>query len=343
MNTASPPAGPAPSLTPPPEILSFLTAYRRYLILGHQDPDGDCLGSEMGIARLLEKRGARARLFSPGPFRRPEILDYATLFENRISPDLRAEALKAGDTAVLIMDCSTLERIGEELRQDIRDLPVGVIDHHASGDDFGVCRWIEPRAASVTFMVHQLYKALKIPLDVEAAEDLFLGLSTDTGFFRHMETGSAEVFRTAADLTDAGASPKKIFQQMHGNRTLESRILLGLLLARTESYHQGALLVTWETLEDLERFGHDNRDSDTLYQHLQGVKDCEMVVLVREESEGVCSAGLRSNRKVDVGALAQSRGGGGHPRAAGFNSHLPRRKLIEWLVDRAGELLSPEP
>jgi bifunctional oligoribonuclease and PAP phosphatase NrnA len=339
MKSASPPAGPAPSLIPPPEVLAFLKKYRRYLILGHQDPDGDCLGSELGIARLLEKRGAEAVLYSPGPFRRPEILDYAPLFQNRISADLREEALGAGDTAVLIMDCSTLERIGQDLEKDIRGFPVGVIDHHASGDDFGVCRWIEPRAASVTFMVHQLFKALEIPLDREAAEVLFLGLSTDTGFFRHMETGSAEVFRTAADLTDAGASPKKIFQQMHGNRSLESRILLGTLMARTEAYCQGALLVTWETLEDLERFGHDNRDSDTLYQQLQGIRGCEMVVLVREESEGFCSAGLRSNQRVDVGALAQSQGGGGHPRAAGFNSTLPRRELIEWLVARAEELL----
>jgi len=339
MKPSVPPAAPAPSFIPPPEVLSFLTRYRRYFILGHQDPDGDCLGSELGIARLLEKRGAQTLLFSPGPFRRPEILDYAPLFQNRISAGLREEALGAGDTAVLIMDCSTLERIGEELKQDIQDFPVGVIDHHASGEDFGVCRWIDSRAASVTFMVHQLYKALGIPLDREAAEVLFLGLSTDTGFFRHMETGSAEVFRTAADLTDAGASPKKIFQQMHGNRTLESRVLLGTLMARTESYYQGALLVTWETLEDLKRFGPDNRDSDTLYQQLQGIRGCEMVVLIREESEGLCSAGLRSNQRVDVGALAQSQGGGGHPRAAGFNSPLPRRELINWLAARAGELL----
>ena len=309
MKQTSPSAAPKPSLTPPPEVLAFLGKYRRYFILGHQDPDGDCLGSELGIARLLEKRGVQAVLFSPGPFRRPEIIDYAPRFQNRIPPALRKEALEAEDTAVLIMDCSTLERIGEGLREDIRDFPVGVIDHHASGEDFGICRWIEPRA------------------------------STDTGFFRHMEAGSAAVFRTAADLTDAGASPKKIFQRMNGNRTLESRILLGILLSRTESYHQGALLVTFETLEDLNRFGPDNRDSDTLYQQLQGVRGCEMVVLIREESEGVCSAGLRSNRRVDVGALAQSQGGGGHPRAAGFTSSLPRQDLINWLVDRAGELL----
>ena len=339
MKQTSPSAAPKPSLTPPPEVLTFLGKYRRYFILGHQDPDGDCLGSELGIARLLEKRGVQAVLFSPGPFRRPEIIDYAPRFQNRIPPALRKEALEAEDTAVLIMDCSTLERIGEGLREDIRDFPVGVIDHHASGEDFGICRWIEPRAAAVTCMVHQSYKALAVPLDAEAAEDLFLGLSTDTGFFRHMEAGSAAVFRTAADLTDAGASPKKIFQRMNGNRTLESRILLGILLSRTESYHQGALLVTFETLEDLDRFGPDNRDSDTLYQQLQGVRGCEMVVLIREESEGVCSAGLRSNRRVDVGALAQSQGGGGHPRAAGFTSSLPRQDLINWLVDRAEELL----
>lgn len=291
------------------------------------------------MARLLEKTGATAALFSAGPYRRPEIQEYAPLFQSRIPAELKAGALKAGDTAVLIMDCSTLERIGAKLREDIEGLPLGVIDHHASGEDFGECRWIEPKVPSVTFMVHRLYRELNVPQNKLDAEYLFLGLCTDTGYFRHIEEGSAEVFRTAADLTDAGVSPKRIFQQMHGNRSLASRILLGTLLARTESYHDGKVLLTYETLEEQGRFGPENRDSDILYQQLQSIRGCEVVLLIREETGQECSVGLRSNNLVDVGALAHRFGGGGHPRAAGFNSSLPREELAMLLIEECRRLL----
>jgi len=326
-------------ISPPTEVIDFLKNYKRFFILGHKDPDGDCLGSQLSMGHLLEKTGAEVRLFSAGPFRRPEIENYGPRFSPRIEQTEKERALHSGDTAVLIMDCSTLERIGEDLRSDIEGFPLGVIDHHAAGEDFGVCRWIESKVPSVTFMVHRLFQEMNIPLDPVAAEYLFLGLCTDTGYFRHIEEGSAEVFRTAADLTDAGVSPKKIFQQMNGNRSLASRILLGRLLERTQSHYDGQLLITYETLDDQNEIGVENRDSDILYQQLQGVKGCEVVLLIREEEEGLCSVGLRSHGKVDVGTLAQENGGGGHRPAAGFNSPLPREELIRTLVKRCGELL----
>lgn len=327
-------------ISPPGAVINFLKSYKKFFILGHKDPDGDCLGSQMSMGHLLEKTGAEVHLFSAGPFRRPEIENYASRFASRINSEDRKKALSSKDTAVLIMDCSTLERIGEDLRSDIEGLAVGVIDHHAAGDDFGACRWIEPKVPSVTFMVHRLFQEMNIPLDSEAAEYLFLGLCTDTGYFRHIEEGSAEVFRTAADLTDAGVSPKKIFQQMNGNRSFASRVLLGRMLERTKSYYDGKLLITYETLEDQKEFGVENRDSDILYQQLQGVKGCEVVLLIREEEPGLCSVGLRSHGNVDVGTLAQENGGGGHRPAAGFNSPLPREELIKMLVSRCGELLT---
>ena len=324
---------------PPEELLRFLRQYRRFFILGHQDPDGDCLGSQLAMGLLLKKDGREARLFSAGPFRRPEIQGYAPLFQKRIPKNLREEALQTGDTAVLLMDCSTMERIGEALLEDVKGLPAGVIDHHAAGENFNQCRWIEPKMPAVSLMVHKLYQSLSIPLDQTAAEHLFLGLCTDTGYFRHTEENSAEVFRAAADLVGQGVNPKKFFQKMYGNRSLESRILLGTLLARAEPHFGGKLIVTYETLAEKDHFGPESRDSDILYQQLQAVKDCEVVLFIREESDRECSVGLRSNSRVDVGALAKRLGGGGHAKAAGFNHPLPRRELTRRLIGECGKLL----
>ncbi len=325
MNTNTP--------TPPEKLLSFLNRYTRFFILGHSEPDGDCLGSQLSISILLDKLGAENHLYSPGPFRRPEIQEYAPLFSTRIPGTLTADARQKGDTAVLIMDCSTMERIGEKLRSDIEGLPLGVIDHHASGEQFGEVRWIEPSASSVTLMVHHIYKALNLNIEIKEAVFLFLGLCTDTGYFRHLEEGSETTFSMAADLVKAGVNPKRIFHKMNGNRSLPSRILLGTLLARTESHLNDRILVTWETLEEKKRFGPENRDSDLLYLQLQNIKNCQAVILVREETETECSVGLRSNNTIDVGALAARMGGGGHPRAAGFYSSKSRREIILELLD----------
>jgi len=331
-------------LNPPDALLVFLKQYRRFLILGHGEPDGDCLGSQLGMALLVRKLGARAVLLSPGPFRRPEIQEYSSRFQNRIPEDILKDIRESGPAgsgwAVLIMDCSTPERIGPELQEDIRGLPVAVIDHHASGADFGSVRWIEPKAPAVTVLVHRLYTLLDLPVEKEEAELLFLGLCTDTGYFRHLEEGSEDTFLLASRLVEAGVNPKGIFNRMHGNRSLESRILLGRLLARTESWLEGRVLSTWESLEEKRTFGPENRDSDILYQQLQSVRNCEAVLLIREESETERSVGIRTREAVDAGQLASERGGGGHKRAAGYNTTLSRQEILQDLLPRIEAILS---
>ncbi|MBI9102028.1 MAG: bifunctional oligoribonuclease/PAP phosphatase NrnA [Spirochaetales bacterium] len=323
----------AVELRPPQSILDFINSHENFFILGHNEPDGDCLGSQLGVSILLEKLGKTTTLLSPGPFRRPEIQEYEPLFSERIAEAALSEARKGNKSGVLIMDCSTMERIGEGLKEDITGLPIGVIDHHASGENFGEVRWILPKAPAVTLMVYSLYKAMAIELDKREAEHLFLGLSTDTGYFRHLDETAQGAFSMADSLVKAGVSPKKIFQKMNGNRTLESRVLLGKLLARTESHLENQILVTWETLDEKKSFGPENRDSDILYRQLQSIKNSEVIILVREESEGSRSVGLRSRDKVDVGAIAASKGGGGHPRAAGFNTEKPLQEIIAELIE----------
>lgn len=308
------------------DCIDFIHEHKNFYILSHEEPDGDCIGSSLALSSFLERIGKKAVLLSPGPFSRNEIKPYEKMFQKEIDAPLPPE-----ETAVLVLDCSTPERIGS-FQEFVKPYRIGVIDHHGAGKKFGNVRWIDPKAPSVTYMVQLLQESMGYSPTQAEAEYLLFGLCTDTGFFRHCEEDQSGTFAAASRLLAAGASPNKIYRLIFGGREIGARLLLGKDLTRTEEYFQGRLLITFETIEDLKKFGNENRDSDTLYSLLQTVDNTEVVVLIREESLGVCSAGLRASGDVNVGEIARSYGGGGHPKASGFEWHGDRAALREDLL-----------
>ena len=298
--------------TVPQNILNALAEWDSYLLIGHREPDGDCISSQLALAWFLQRSGKQTHLISPGPFQRPELETMKHHFSAHVPPEIDHHT-----TAVIVLDCSTLDRI-DYLAEEIAGLPVIVIDHHSSGNSFGDYRFIDSAAPSVTYLILHIIEAAGSTPTEQEAQVLLFGLATDTGFFRHLTAHTGDTFEAAARLTSAGANPNQIFREMYGGRPLASKQLLGLLLNRARGYAGGRVLITYETLEEQELYGIENRDSDTLYQQLQSIKGCEAVALIREESPGECSVGLRSNFFVDVGKIALEMGGGGHARAAGF-------------------------
>ncbi|MFP4266583.1 MAG: DHH family phosphoesterase [Spirochaetaceae bacterium] len=317
----------------PEELLAALKGFSRFVLIGHEEPDGDCLSSQKGLGSFLRRRGGDTVLVSPGPFTKKEISRLSGDFSSHI-PDTHRDR----GTLSIVLDCSTIDRIGY-LAEELGETPTAVIDHHSSGRSFGDIKYIDQEAPSVTYMVQKIITAMGDVPQADEAETLLFGLCTDTGFFRHLESESAPVFESAAELVKAGASPKRIHAAMYGGRTLASRTLLGILLSRTEALYNGRLLVTYETLEEKEKYGEENRDSDTLYRHLQEVEGCQVVLLIREESPGECSAGLRSNNHIDVGKIAGTFGGGGHAKAAGFMRYSTIKETLEAAVESIGRVL----
>jgi phosphoesterase RecJ-like protein len=168
-------------------------------------------------------------------------------------------------------------------------------------------------------MTLAVIEALGLEPTRHEAELLFFGLCTDTGFFRHVDDQGGAVFEYAARMVRAGASPKAAFQAINGGKSLDSRILLGLILARSTAYFEEKLILSYELLDDTERYGLQGRDSDNLYQLLQSVVGAEAVAIIRQETPDNCTVGLRSREKVDVSAIAAQFGGGGHKQASGFS------------------------
>ncbi len=319
----------------PPGVPEFLRRYRRYLVLAHVEPDGDCIASAMALARFLRRSGRQVALFDEGPFDRPEIAPFQPLFRASFRP----RDLKAG-TAAVVVDCSTEDRLGA-LGPAVAALPVLVIDHHAAGQRFGTQRWVHPGAPSVTFMIQHLLESLGEPIPVKDAELLLFGLCTDTGFFRHLEAGSEQVFQAVSRLVEAGASPQRVYRRIHAGWSMSRVRLLALALERAKRLEGGRVLLTFWSWADLKASADPfSRGSDDVYRLLLPVEDVEVVVFLREEGPGRVSVGFRSADGADVGRVAQALGGGGHAKAAGCtlagSLEQVRRRVLRELKARLG-------
>lgn len=297
------------SLPVPRQLLDFVDGYHSFLVVGHKEPDGDCLGSQLALGSLLERCGKKVLLANPGPFDRQETAAWEQRFISSLD-----ENGAAGLEAVIVVDCSSADRIGE-IAGPISGLPLAVIDHHTSGERFGDIHYILPEIPATTMLIHALFRALELEPTPEEAQLLFFGLATDTGFFRFLSPGQHLAYTVAAELTRAGASPREADRLISTGRSLESRLLLARLLQRVEQLRDGEFLLTFQTLADEREFGK-RRDSDALYRLLLAVEGVRVIAVVKEKENG-CAVSFRALDDTDVGHLATRFGGGGHRKAAG--------------------------
>ena len=305
------------------EFTSFINSHAFFFIAGHKEPDGDCIFSCLGMAYLLDALHKPYQLLNAGPFKRTEIRSKEHLFS--AVPDFLSEPERR-ETGFLMLDCSEISRLGD-ISDELKGLDTYVIDHHKTATTTSNCI-IDATAPATACIVQQLYERIAGKPSKEVATALFFGMATDTGYFRFLDTTSAEVFRAAARLVDAGVNPRKVYDEMSGGKPYSTRKLLGVLLGRAERYFNNKLVITYETMEDTKKWGQEGRDSDALYSLLLAVDSTEAVVFLRQESEFSCTAGLRSKNDVDVSTVASHFGGGGHKNAAGLSTEGTIDKII---------------
>jgi len=298
----------------PAELVQFIETGSKFIIAGHKEPDGDCVGSQLALRSVLLRMGKEAVVCSAGPFKRTELIDYAEYF-TPVPPEKE-------NTKLIIVDCSSMERTGD-IQELLEGYPCAVIDHHSSATHDAPSTqqapaYIDANSPSCTLLIEKLITALGLELTKEEANFLLFGLCTDTGFFRHLTEKNASAFEAAARMVWHGASPKGIYSIMNGGKSLKSRLLLGHILSRTESHFDGRLMVSHETLEEFNIYGFEGRDSDNLNKMLQAIEGVEAVVIIRQECASNCTVSLRSNDSIDVSQIAASLGGGGHKNASGL-------------------------
>ena len=317
-------------------IKEYLTSFDTYYLIGHIDPDADCLGSALALGHYLERNGKRVRYFNEGPFDRSEIRDMEPIFLSHIDPGWKTSD---PNPAVVVLDCSGPERIGEKLRSDVSGLPLAVIDHHPMPPRSDCVSYVDSTAPAATLLVQRIIEFAGSVPDPYEAHYLFLGFATDTGFFRHLESGAHASVAGAARLMKAGASPREIYHRIFGGQSFVSRKLLGRILERAESHFDGQLLLTYQTRADIEELGHEARDSSTVYDMLLGVAGVRAIAFLRDDEDGNCVGSLRSVDDTDVSRIANLFGGGGHRRAAGFLTSQARRQVKRIILSEFGEQL----
>ncbi len=305
----------------PENLITFIRKHKKFLLLSHISPDGDCLASSLALGKCLQRMGKQVAFCNPGPFGNKELRHLEEQFTLHLPENL-------DERAVIMLDCSMPDRIAQ-FAENIDSLPIAVIDHHSSGGTYGTIQFINHTAPSTTLLVQQIIAALGMTLQKEEAELIFYGFATDTDFFHFLEEDNRQTFYLLAELAEAGVSPRKIYDMIRVKQSLTSRKLLGKLLERAETYYDGRFIFTWSSFEELKNVDRNDRDSSELYQQLMNVHTVEILLVMWEDMPERISVNIRTSGSIDAGKLAALYGGGGHVRAAGFTMNTTMQKLFE--------------
>jgi phosphoesterase RecJ-like protein len=289
------------------------------VLLGHVQPDGDALGSALALGLVLSATGRATHVTYPGAPLRPTGLDWLPGMSLVTAPS----ALPPRPALVVCLDASSRDRLAD-LAGYVEAAPeVMVVDHHSAGETYGTVRLVDPGAAATAVLVAALISRLGVPLDRQIATCLYTGLVTDTGSFKFASTTS-EVHCLAAELIAAGAPHAEIARRVFDTRSYAGLSILGRALrrARLEPDAGAGLGLVWTvtTAADLVETGAGVDDLESVIDVVRTVGEADVSAVAKTHPDGAVVVSLRSRGSVDVGALAQRLGGGGHRGAAGFTA-----------------------
>jgi len=298
------------------ETAAAIGESRRIVLACHVNPDGDALGSMLGLALALIPLGKDLVCLSQDGV--PDILRFLPGVE-RIAT---ATDVPAFDLA-LVVDSGELARVGETVQPLVaRARRIVDIDHHVTAGAFGDIRVLDAHAASTAEIVYALLQTLDVPITSDIATCLFTGIITDTGSFRFQNV-TPNTLRVAAKLLEAGAPPAHISENVFDNRTFAATRLLGLALSALSQTPDGQVVWTHITAQNFRTLGATDQDTEGVVNYVRGVRGAEVGILFREMEGGSIRVSLRARESVNVAEVAARFGGGGHRMASGCTLNVP--------------------
>lgn len=313
------------------EALDLLTGARRVLLTGHQRPDGDCIGAQAALSRILEARGQMVTILNPDP---PEA-QYGYLSEHVDYGSDDGGEIPEHDLLVLL-DCSEISRTGQ-LAERFSAAPSKklVIDHHVlPSEPWWDAAFVDTSAAATGLLVRRIAKSLGLALDAVAARGVFTSLVTDTGWFKYSNT-DAESFEAAAEVVASGVDASELYSAIYQQRPQQHPAQVATALARHAFHMDGRLAVVDLPLESNGQ--GPASDTDDVLDLLRSVSSVEVVLCLREISPGLCKLSARSKTSYNVNALARRFGGGGHIKASGATIEGSLVEVRERLIAAAVE------
>jgi phosphoesterase RecJ-like protein len=316
-------------------VVDAIRTRDRFVVVTHENPDGDALGSMLGAALGLRALGKDVVMYLSGEAAFPG--EYRFMALSEVHRELPSDL---ADRVVLAVDCANERRIGPDPGLLEGSGFVIDVDHHHDNSRFGGVNLVVADASSTAEIVRDLLRALEVELSPAIAESLYVGLVTDTGRFQYSNT-TPKAHRLAAELIEAGADVERVFKHVYETVQLPKLKLLARALERAQSHEGGRLVISYLLRTDFAEVGAQEPFSEGIIDYLRQCEGAELVALIREPpSPGgpLHRISLRSDSDaIDVSAIARKSGGGGHRRAAGFSSELPVAEIIGFI---RGEFLA---
>jgi phosphoesterase RecJ-like protein len=306
-----------------------LRSRERFLLTAHEGPDGDALGSLLGLHKVLTALGKDSVMFMAAK-EFPLPIEYRFLPLEEVFHEPPADM---ADRTVVFLDCGNIDRMPVDWLTDGGNDVIN-IDHHHDNTCFGDINLVEVGASCTAEIVYDLALLLGAELTPEIASALYVGLITDTGKFMYENT-KAHTHRVAAELIDAGVDVDDTYRRLYENVPLEKLRLVSRALDGITSHCDGKLAISYITTADYEATGAGEEMTEGLIDHLRSIEGVRVAAVIRdlgERGRAARKVSLRASAgDVDVSAIARVNGGGGHKRAAGFSTDLEFEQLTEFL------------
>ncbi|MCX7845877.1 MAG: bifunctional oligoribonuclease/PAP phosphatase NrnA [Dictyoglomaceae bacterium] len=316
-------------------IWEIIKKENNFLLITHKNPDGDAVGSILGLYYFLKEKEKEVYLYLPNGI--PYVYQFLIVDDLKIFNTYQ----DINFNIAIFLDCGDIERIGDN-NNFFKNIPLIInIDHHPTNTFFGNLNLVNPKASSTTEILANLLFRYKENLTKRVSQCLLTGLITDTGSFRYSNTNSNS-FRTAIKLVEKGADISYISQQVYEKKSLPSLYLLGKALFRLKLINDVAF--SYITKEDMEETNSKIEDTEGIIDTLRMLKDAKVVIFLYPLSSFKTKISLRSKSSyIDVGLFAKNFGGGGHKEAAGFEKDgEPQNLILKVIEDLLGFIMEYE-
>lgn len=305
------------------ECADILREKDNILILTHANPDGDTLGSGFALCRALMKIGKICAVINADDIPKKYNYLFDDIVEIKFKPDY-----------VVAVDVATVNLLGGLEEQYNIDM---CIDHHSTNTEYANLLLLEDVPAACQIM-YEVVLALGVEVDKKIADCLYTGLTTDTGCFRYDST-TAQTYRVAADLIDAGADNGRINRIMFETKSKTYARLERLAIESMRFYEHERVAVITVTQEMFQLTGSNAQETEGLAPLTRQIEGVEIGITIQERPDGTCKASIRTFESVNAAKLAACFGGGGHAQAAGCKFDCDVKEARRLLVDKCREML----
>lgn len=306
---------------------------RKVAVIGHVRPDGDCIGSQVALTRVLIALGADAIAVNEHTVPRNQ-----KAFVGDTPFLLPAQVEDWTERYVIAVDCASVKRLGLEVRSRIGEIALN-IDHHISNEKFATQNHIYPTACATSEVLGCVFLDNQLPVDAVTAQALYVGIATDTGQFKFPNT-TQRSFELCCRLMDCGANPGTAARELYENEPLSKMLILRAYLESFRFEFDGAVCIGILPPEIWEKTGATKEETEGLVDYARDIENVKIGVILEYREQSVKGSFRAKDDSMRVDLLAAKFGGGGHAAAAGFNAEMTPEAFYPAMIDALREHLS---